>query len=410
MKKRIIFVDDEPNVLRGLRRNLRKMRDSWDLSFANSGQEALQLLDQSDFDAVVTDMQMPEMDGAELLREVEKRAPRTIRIVLSGQTDRSSMFSLIGPSHQFISKPCDTDILVGVLQRAFGLQAVVSDKNLQTLVSGLRNIPTLPQIYSGLIKLADSPMASLQDIAEIVSQDVGLTANILKLANSGYFGIGREVNTTVQAVSLLGTEIICSLVLTKGIMARIDGSATEKKYLQQLWEHSLCCAGYARTIAKNEQMDQKTVDKTFTAGLLHDIGRFVLHASLGKRYEKTMADTQCDHQSIIEIEKKELGSTHADVGAYLLALWGLPNEIIEAAAYHHRIQDSGFKVVDISTIVHVANGLAHSFNCQCPELNLKKMINFSYLNSIGAADRLMTWAETCARLKERISENENTTG
>lgn len=117
MKIKILFVDDEPMVLQGLQRVLRPLRNEWETAFANSGQEALEKLSQEPFDVIVTDMRMPGMDGGQLLTRVKERYPHMVRIILSGQADKTMVMKSVKPAHQYLAKPCDDATLRASLQR-----------------------------------------------------------------------------------------------------------------------------------------------------------------------------------------------------------------------------------------------------------------------------------------------------
>ena len=138
----ILFVDDDVNLLRGLRRVLHKQREDWDITFLDSPVEALKLLDAQRFDVVVSDMRMPELDGASLLSEVERRHPGTIRVVLSGYTEEKSVLRTIGPTHQYLAKPCNTDDIVSLLDRTLALKAMLRSEPLRDLATSLHNLPS----------------------------------------------------------------------------------------------------------------------------------------------------------------------------------------------------------------------------------------------------------------------------
>lgn len=129
-KKRILFVDDEPNILSGLKRMLRSMRKEFDLQFAGSGIEALDSMAVHESDIVVSDMRMPGMDGAELLDIIQERYPSAVRIMFTGQADQESVLRTVGVVHQFLTKPCDSDLLRSVLLRAGTLHRFVSDTSI----------------------------------------------------------------------------------------------------------------------------------------------------------------------------------------------------------------------------------------------------------------------------------------
>ena len=144
--KNILFVDDEPVLLDGLRRSLRSMRNEWTMMFAGSGEEALKVLEQAPFDIVVSDMRMPKMDGAQLLNEVQRRYPHIVRIVLSGYSDKEMIFHSIRATHQFLAKPCEPEQLKTTIRRACALQDVLKNEVLRALVTGMPAIPSLPTI------------------------------------------------------------------------------------------------------------------------------------------------------------------------------------------------------------------------------------------------------------------------
>ena len=133
--KTILVVDDEPNVIAGLRRMLRSQRSEWEMEFSTSAREALERMTKTSFDVIVTDMRMPGMDGAHLLSEVMKRHPNTVRIMLSGQSDQEAILQAVGPAHQFLSKPCEPDLLKSTISRACTLRAKLANESLKNLIS-----------------------------------------------------------------------------------------------------------------------------------------------------------------------------------------------------------------------------------------------------------------------------------
>ena len=152
--KRVLFVDDEQQVLDGLRDLLRRQRKHWDMTFASDAQKAMQLMADKPYDVVVSDMRMPGTDGATLLAHVKQHHPEAARIILSGQADRESVLRALPAAHQFLSKPCDADALRTVIERACTLQQMLSDPAIRTLVGGLDHLPSAPQTYFDLTRAA----------------------------------------------------------------------------------------------------------------------------------------------------------------------------------------------------------------------------------------------------------------
>ena len=205
-KRSILFVDDEPNILDGLRRMLRSMRKEFELCFAENAMEALEMMEINEFDVVVSDMRMPGMDGAEFLTEIQKRYPHSIRIMLTGQADEASTLRTIGVVHQFLAKPCDPEKLKNILLRASALHRLMIDGKLKDIVSSIDTLPSLPSVYAKLQEKIREPEVSLDDVGEIISQDIAMTAKILQLVNSAFFGLYQTVESPARAVKLLGLD------------------------------------------------------------------------------------------------------------------------------------------------------------------------------------------------------------
>jgi response regulator RpfG family c-di-GMP phosphodiesterase len=276
MAKRILFVDDEPMVLTGLQRSLRPMRSEWEMVFAAGGEEALAAMDRHAFEIIVTDMRMPGMDGAQLLEEVQKRSPQTLRMVLSGQSDRETIMRSVNPAHQFISKPCEGEELKSRLIRAFALKDLLQNPDLRELVAKLDHLPSLPRVYLQLNEELRRPDPSLQRIDELIGADMAMTAKVLKLVNSAFFYVPCEISRASHAVKLLGLDTLRTLVLTAHVFEQFQSQLLSADDMRQISDHSLAVSNSARKIAIFEHADQHIQDESFTAGLLHDAGKLIL--------------------------------------------------------------------------------------------------------------------------------------
>ena len=215
--KRVLFVDDEQKVLDGLKRMLYPIRNEWRMAFVNSGREALELLDHSDYDVLVTDLRMPEMSGHELLARVASLHPQVVRMVLSGTADQEIALRSATLAHQYLVKPCDATTLRATVGRAFSIRAVLDDPAVKQLISGLNTLPSVPSVYLRLMEVLRSLDVSPKKVAEVVSQDISMTAKVLQMVNSALFGIQRQITDPTQAVVYLGSEMVRQLVF--GIIA-----------------------------------------------------------------------------------------------------------------------------------------------------------------------------------------------
>jgi HD-like signal output (HDOD) protein/CheY-like chemotaxis protein len=355
--RRVLFVDDEPKVLAALQRMLRPMRHEWEMQFVGSGAEALTSLAQSPFDVLVSDMRMPVMDGASLLDQVSTTHPGVARIVLSGQADREAIMRVAGPAHQYLSKPCDADTLKARLRQAFILRDILATSSLKSLVSRLRSLPSVPEVYLELQKETASPNASIRRIGELVERDAGTTAKMLQLANSAYFGVRETVTSASQAVQLLGLDLVRTLLLSTQLFSQLDPAAMRRFRVPAIWRRSLLMSRGVRALARLERLDECTTGHAITAAMLHDAGRLILASCLPDEYARISDHAYSLGVPLHHVEQEELGCTHADVGAYLFVLWGLPDAVTSAVAWHHNPAASGISGLTPLTLVHVADAV-----------------------------------------------------
>jgi len=391
---RVIFVDDEPRVLEGLKRMLRPKRNEWQMTFVGSAQAALEALKAEPCEVVVTDMRMPGMSGAELLEVVQREYPDTIRLILSGQAETESVMKALGVSHQFLSKPCDADILQGTIARAFALRDLAGNAAVKTLVARINKLPTLPSTYQRLVECLKSSTAGMDDVARIISLDPSMSARLLKVVNSAYFGLAKPVADVARAGALLGLDRIMALVLGQGIFSGAMMPEVRGFSMQALWTHSISTATAAHRIAVEEKLDKELVSAAFLAGMLHDIGKLVLAMGMPEEYARVLELSRNSPGNEREIETLELQAGHTDVGAYLVGLWGLPNTIAEAIAFHEDPSQSPGDF-GLSGIVHVADRIAYHPDItdpRAPELRL----DFEYLEKHGKGGRWNHWREQCA--------------
>jgi HD-like signal output (HDOD) protein len=392
--KKILFVDDEDNILQGLQRMLRSMRHEWQMAFAASGAEALEILSKESFDIIVSDMRMPGMTGAELLVQVSIRYPHMVRLILSGQSDQENILRSVGPTHQYLSKPCDTETLKNTVVRACKLRDLLSNDLLLELMSQMQTLPSLPSLYMEIVESLNKPETSTKEIGAIIARDIGMTAKILHLVNSAFFGLPRQVSGATQAVNMLGIDTMKALVLSSGVFAQFHAPKASTFSLDAVWRHSMCVAALARDIAREEGQERKLIEDTFTAGLLHDVGQLALAANLTSSYDEVLKTVKKGTKSLDEIERESFGVTHAEVGAYLIGLWGLPDPIVETIAFHHCPSNAHAVAFTPLTAVHVANVIAGEMH---PEriVGSASALDEDYLTELGLRERVPKWRGLC---------------
>jgi HD-like signal output (HDOD) protein len=346
---RIVFVDDELNILQAMRRSFHSMREEWSMEFVSSGAAALESLAKAPADVIVSDMRMPGMDGWQLLAEVKKLYPQTVRLVLSGHADPSSVMRAVGTAQLYLAKPCESGALKAALVQTQMLRQLLSNDQLALLAGGVGMLPSAPAAFQEILACLQNPAASLADAAQIIGRDVAMVANIMKLVNSAFFGSRRPITTTDRAVAYLGMDTLGALVLGHSVFQSGVATGIAGFSLEKLWQHSLRTGVAARAIAFSENLPAAKADEAFLAGVLHDVGKVVF---------ATKAAALSSDASAVDIVT-QMEAHHAEVGAYLLGLWGFPNLIVEAVAFHHTPSLSSDKGLGLPGIVHIADRLVH---------------------------------------------------
>lgn len=391
--KRILFVDDEPRVLEGLQRMLRPQRQFWEMAFANGGAAALAMLETRGFDIIVTDMRMPEMDGAELLERVRARFPGVVRIALSGYFNPAAALRAAPVAHQFLIKPCSPERLCSAIERACSLGAILKDEAIRRAVSSMGEMPCLPRTYARLVEALEEPDAAVQQVAKIVEQDVGVSAKVLQLVNSAFFGLVQEIATVPMAVSYLGLDVLKQLVLSIEIFRTFRSNHHMESFcLAELESHSQFTAALAARLPVPKDL----VSLGVISALLHDVGELVLAIRIRDRYELALRTSFKEQRPLYAVEEEVIGASHAEIGAYLLGLWGLPGPIVDAVCYHHhprRMEASPRRELGPLAVVHVADVLAREYwgPSAGTASGMKPALDLEYLRTLGVADQVPAW-------------------
>ncbi len=408
MKNRILFVDDESNVLNGLRRMLRNMRGDWEMAFVDSGEKALEAMRGRKFDVIVSDMRMPGMDGAALLREVRRRHPRTARIILSGYSENETVLKTVGPAHQYLAKPCDPAMVIDTINRTLALRRFLDNDDLVKLVSGLERLPSPPEAFSRLLHQMDSPQSAVSDIADTIAEDLAMTAQTLKLTNSAYFALPQKVDNLHHAVRLLGVDTLKSLVLIAGFYKQFSGDAGIAAQIETLSERCLSIGTVAHAIAEEEGYPANQIDQATSAGVLTHIGTLALLANWPERFGQAIRLVEENSLDIIEAERRIFGATHPEIGAYMLGLWGFSDQITEAVAYHH--SPRRFPATEEPSVLVCIYAAQHLLKVveACEDNAADALagtdLDMDYLHELGLGDRVSRWIELVRELKVKAEE------
>ncbi len=399
----ILFVDAEPTFLGQLQEMVLSMKNGWKSSTAANGVEALAKLEKYKFDVVISDMQMSEMDGTELLRKTQDLYPDMVRIILAGYEQTSMVMKSLRYAHQYLAKPSDTETLKQTIRRTCSLRDLLTRDSLRSKMSQLSTIPSLPGLYSELMDEINSEEPSIKRIGQIVEKDVGMTVKILQIVNSAFFGLQRHISNATEAAMFLGVDTISSLTLSLGIFAQFEKERSNREMLGEFRRHSEAVGALAKFISSKEKPE--TANDAFTAGLVHDIGELILAFNLPKEFALSRELAKAENISTLEAEKEIFDATHAEIGAYLLGLWGIPWTVVEAVAYHHN--PSEYKMFSFAplTSVHVADVFDNSKGSDSETLQLQNC-DIQYLAKLDLLEKIPIWHQ---KFTEIDAENQSDT-
>ncbi|MES9943450.1 MAG: HDOD domain-containing protein [Candidatus Thiodiazotropha sp.] len=386
----VLFVDSDRNQLQSLKRTLREFKEKWQLHYADDAQQALEIMQQDAVDIVVSETQLSGMSGSELLKEIQLHYPSATRLLFSGQAMRTPAQEVVHHAHQFIAKPCNSDELINILQRVFQLRSLLNNPSIEEMISSLGTLPSLPSTYQQMITALQSDATTAMDIGKIVAQDIGMSAKILQMVNSAFFGLPQKVASPEHAVTLLGIEAVTNLALTAGVFSQLDPKLMDEFHLEQLWHHSMLVSGLVQRLSKAAGMNQQESQVPMLAGLLHDLGKLLLATHDTDEYRRIMQQTERDKLPLYEIESESIWCSHATIGAYLMGLWGLPYRAVEAVALHHTVESQSRERLDC-LLVYAANLLVNASNHN----QYSTYYSTQRLEALLAPEELTQWIAIC---------------
>src|SRR5688572_9180011 len=357
---RILLVADEPRDLAALKSLLAEAAPDRGLHTVSNTKEALTALEKEYFEVVFADLNAGPEVAAQFLQEVWKQRPRTVRFLLArGLTPDLMVTCALGSNH-FLQKPLDALTIGSALSRADAINQFVRNDRIQSLVSRMRTLPSRPSLYLEVMRELRSPTASAITVGELVEKDLAISTKLIQVVNSAFYGLAQQVTDPAAAVLLLGLETTASLVLSIEAFARFDKVKPIYFSMDKVWRHSQSVAASAKRIAELLCNDPEVARNAFTAGLLHDIGKLALALNFEEQYQGAIKLAEKQKLTPSDVEAQVFGATHAETGAYLLSVWGLPLPIVEAVARHHAPARTMDKHFTAATALHLAEQLEYS--------------------------------------------------
>lgn len=355
--KRVLFVEPEEASRKIYSKVLKPEENGWELSFAPTGAEALELIWDNPFDIVICVNKLPDLLGTELLENLRETAPQTIRFLLIDETEKKTFRSLVSSAQQILIKPIELKPFITQINRALALRKLVKDPTILKLVGGEEVLPPLPSVFQELTRKLNDPTTCLNDVAELIAKDIVLSSKILKMANSALFGLREPAKNVTHAVSLLGTSAVSTLVFSEGAYNTFKDNSKNNAYFEELNRHSIECAALASRILTHWRASREMIEKSIFCGVAHDLGKLVLAKYAPDKWARVLEEIRKSNRLDVEVEREIIGISHTELTAYLLAVWGFPNDQIIAMAFHHepsRIEEKEFGLL---CALHIAENL-----------------------------------------------------
>ncbi len=387
--KSILFVEDEEYVVKSLEESLSE--SGYTTHVANNGQEALEMLSDTHFDIVISDVMMPDMDGVDFLETVKNDHPSTLRLALSGYSESTKIPKALedNVAKLYMRKSWDSSEMIQTVNKMSDLQDVLSDHRILKLITSIKDLPSIPNLYYDIASMIRQEK-DIEKIAAEIMKDQAVTSQILRVANSAFYG--AKTGSLLQAIMYIGLSNVKNIVLTNSVF---DLETVQNFNVSLLWEHAVMTNKMAHLIYE-ECLGKKMPVIYASAGLLHDIGKILMYKYYDVKYEELIEEARNGHGRIVDLEFKHLELTHQELGGYLLNWWDLPLPIVEATLYHHRPLDPRVINKELVSVIHIANYCSwHYFERQ----EYENMMNPEVFDVLGIQEEDVM--RVCEKYKDR---------
>lgn len=354
MKLNILTVDKNPNILSQISELLHSSQFEGKYYFTQTIDEAFSIIEQNEISIVICDLNIPTINGVDFLEVLKSDFPSIVRIVLFDHENQMELLlKSVVSAHKFISKPIDSEKFYKVITQTLLLNSFLIDTNVLNILNQIESFPSLPQTYIEIEEELNKENFAIKNISDIVHKDMAIATRILQVVNSPLFGLAKNITDIQQAISLLGITMLKSLILYTQIFRSFEGNMRVENIQKEIWEHSLKVANTSKLLVANFG-NRNEIETAFISGLLHDVGKIIIINN-----EKFIFDIlelmKSENIEYNEAEYKILGTSHAEIGAYLLSLWGLPNIIVDSVKNHHKISKIENNIISVETAVFIAN-------------------------------------------------------
>ncbi|BCS32161.1 two-component system response regulator [Luteitalea sp. TBR-22] len=355
----------------------------WQVSVVDSVDEALYALETLEIDAAVCEVVPGEPPT--VLAHAQAHHPEVLRVALA-LADAPRAVDALRHAHTCLPRDTRAGAVALALQQSLRVRGLLCDETLKTLVLGLEVLPSVPQVLQQLLAELRGPDPSVARVGALVEQDAGATAELLHVVNSPLLGLRQPVSDAALAVTLLGLDTVGAVLVQQQWLSQADAQTLERLGLARLFSHGLRTARRAAALGHHFRLGHDAIGAARAAGLLHDVGKLVLAINFPDKYRQAQDLVESGEVPLRVAETILIGAPHDWVGGHLLALWGLPDAIVEAVAFHHDPRYGGASASVALGLVHLANRLEHARDAATPN-----ELDGDYLAAIGCPIDGATW-------------------
>ena len=378
---KIVLIDEDINFVNQMAKRLSNERPEWSIHAVSTAAEGIELVNSESVDVVVSDANLPDMEGSEFLEKIRASKPEVMRFTLSDDQDAEILLECARLNQRFFAKPAEATVLADAIENSIKLRGMLAGDNLNALMQDVDSLPAIPALYDELVKELASANSSMVRVAEIIEADAGLTLSILKIVNSAYFGLNQRVESVSQAISLLGTGLVKNITLTSKVFSKFEGDNVDLKKLTELNNQALKIGALTNQFSRYAKVSRVSLNHCQVAGMMSNIGDLI-------------ALTKGD-EDLIETVPPHL------LGAYLMKVWMMPDAVTEAVAVQHEPMSAESGVITPVVVLHSIRYLQSNFS---DTLNAEQRQEcFDYLSTYLPDHLAESWLDSYQALEQLAS-------
>ena len=389
-RAKVLFCDPSASFMHWTE-DMKRAGCNWDIERFDNLQSGLQMLAARHYDAIVVAAPATPDREVGYLRQVMQAAPHCVRVLFTPVLSSNYLIKALDVVHRVCLNSNSFEETIALVDQAIASNRMLSHEKVRRSMAAFKQLPSPPSIFHELTRQLNSERTTSEHIANVVAKDPALTARLLRIVNSSYFGMRNPVSNIQQAVTLIGTRTLRGLALA-GHFGRHyrEAKGWGLFSLEALQARSLMVARLAQTLAKVATKDPLVRDQAFLAGLLLDIGMVMLATEQGEAYTKIFAYAAKHQKSLDLVEMKAFGVTHAQLGANLLTQWNLPPMVVDAVLYHHRPGDYFQNGLTPMAIAHAADALLPPLEARV-DVRINAELDREFLARAGLDELLPKW-------------------